>query len=251
MPPDDFTPETDEHGFAPTKVVNARISRRGGRVHFFRVWMKPGDLAFPTQERRILGGEEKLMQAKYAKAREAGDVGGTVRLDAGRGMPPNAAGVRAVGDSGKNFATSTEKSSPSLVFFSWSCPHCHIGGTVNAKRDAREPQAAFHARLTAHCFDQHKEHSERCISDELTIAGTPVESPTFDGDDAPGEHEDGADVVTDDDERGPKEPARPTGKRYPSVEAMMEDLRDDAKYEEAKRMAAESTEPRIFKAAHE
>lgn len=173
MTPDDFRPETDAHGFAATNVVRVRLSRGRGAVHFFRVWMKPDDLAFPPHERRIVGAEEMQMRARYAQRKMRGEEeSDELRLDAGRvcrpgGMPQTARAGRDVGDSGKKFETQIENHSP--VRYSWTCEECKFRGQVDATRGDGEPDGQFRARLTAHCFDQHAQNRPECASGELTI----------------------------------------------------------------------------------
>lgn len=113
MNPAELPPETDEHGFAATNIVNARRSRRGGKVRFYRVWMKPDDLAFPPHERRIVGDEEAQVSANYEAHRRLGDEGTReVRLAAGhtpRGViPQNETASAEVGEVSKNFETPTK-----------------------------------------------------------------------------------------------------------------------------------------------
>lgn len=182
MKPDD-SPETDAHGFAPTNVVNARVSRRGGRVRFYRVWMKPADLAFPPVERRVTGPEEIAMIANYSKAKDEGRVSeGTLRMATGGrgGIPPreiaerdDRGGVQKFSNSTetdppKNFETPVENSPPSTLF-RWDCPHCAQVGWTRLIRHEGEPAGQLRARATAEAFDQHADVSARCVSNELNV----------------------------------------------------------------------------------
>lgn len=109
--PDDH--EIDEHGFAPTRIVRARWSRRHGALHFFRVWMKPGDLAFPEQERRLLGAEHVDALVRFMQHKQRGERDDEIRLDATPmpgGVCPqnNSAEQGEVGDSGEQAVPPTD-----------------------------------------------------------------------------------------------------------------------------------------------
>lgn len=90
MAPIANAPETDEYGFAPTRIVRARWSQNGGVLKFFRVWMKPSDLSFPIQERELRGVEaiEAMMKFMQRGRRAPEDI----RLDATT-PTPTAGGV--------------------------------------------------------------------------------------------------------------------------------------------------------------
>lgn len=103
----DPTYETDAYGFAPTRIVRVRHSRRGGRSRFFRVWMKPANPSFPPQERELIGAE--LIEAMVKFADQRNDPPAVVRLAAGGGpggvCPQNGSHpTRPGGDSGEEIA---------------------------------------------------------------------------------------------------------------------------------------------------
>lgn len=63
---DDTAPEVDALGYAATRIVRVRRSPASRIIRFYRVWMKPGNLAFPPQEREITDHAERIAQlAKY------------------------------------------------------------------------------------------------------------------------------------------------------------------------------------------
>ena len=86
----DELPEPDEHGFAPTKIVRVRWSAKGNYPRFYRVWMKPADLAFPPQERRLYGEEQDKAMRSYTRSvmRSGSNEERVVRLSAGNGTMP-------------------------------------------------------------------------------------------------------------------------------------------------------------------
>lgn len=222
MKSNDSLPETDAHGFAATNVVRVRPSRNRGRVRFYRVWMKPDDLAFPPHERRIVGQEELAMIAKYIAHQAKGNDGPTtMRLSAG-GMPQTHRAGSGGRDSSKNFCA--PKKEATRETFRWSCPHCGCLGWTNAIRGEREPDNQLRARVTADAFDQHAHVADRCISDELEIVEDNSEGATAAG-------------------RALESVGKP-------VNLALHELHDDGKYAEAERMAGESKESQIFDRAY-
>lgn len=230
------TPETDEHGFAPTKIVRVQRSRGGGALRFFRVWMKPDDLAFPAQHRSLTEEEEPVYRARYARRIMAGerfDGDVTVRT-AGPdgGMPPNETPERPGGDSGRKFLNPQEKGRVEIRGLRWRCPDCAREGLLRAFAD--ESMSTIHERAQ----DEHRSRMEYvggfracpCLyRGEMTLDDSVIEQIFHSAE------EDDAEAVS---------------LAAKSAGAIDETFRSDAAYEEALAMAAKSPEVPIFAAAY-
>lgn len=78
--------DTDAHGFAATRMVRVKVSRRGAPLGFQRCYMKPGNLTFPPQWRDVGSEEHDLLMGNYVRRKARGeDMRQDVRAD-GTGM---------------------------------------------------------------------------------------------------------------------------------------------------------------------
>lgn len=186
------TPELDEYGYAPTKIVRVRTSRGGGAIRFVRVWMKPDDLDFPEQERPVTGEELERMRVRYAVRKLRGErmnVG--IVMDAGQGaggMPQNGEATEEGGTPAHEiFAQLQETFSPedsTQIFlqipekkYLWHCPACHEQGEVDfAPTPGESPEGAA-LRLEGLADDQHifSERGRSCMNESVVIALSPAD----------------------------------------------------------------------------
>lgn len=65
--PSNAAPQTDEHGFAPTKIVRARFGL-GAPIRFFRVWIHTRNPR-RQEERELMGEEHIRATGAYLRAR--------------------------------------------------------------------------------------------------------------------------------------------------------------------------------------
>ena len=185
-----FEPKTDKRGFAPTnRVVVKPPARKGGAVRFYRTWMKPGDLDYPPQLRRIHGPEERRKRAQFALQKLHGvrmDMGIVVDATPRAGGMPQTADASAEGGTParKIFETLQEKFAPGAIQ--------SMGGHARAAKMTREERVAcarkaantrWHGKGISKLTDLAEPlRSDPDYSNALRAARESIHVPIFNGD---------------------------------------------------------------------